>query len=58
MSYADAIDKAREESKKGYVQHVNQVTNHINSYASYIQYVVSDWLDDSTVISFENGKEL
>ena len=55
MSLLSAIEKARENSKGGYVQHVNRVIS--GSGENY--YVVSDWYDaDNTVASFENGKGL
>lgn len=48
------ISQAQEQSKGGYVQHVNCVV-----VGSDITYLVSDWYDsDTTVISFENGEEL
>lgn len=41
---------AQEDSKNGYVQHVNEDTKGI--------YVVSDWYDyETTVASYENGHE-
>jgi hypothetical protein len=43
--------KAREESKKGYVQHVNEVYPGV--------YKIEDWYDsDQTVASFTHGREL
>lgn len=46
----DAIERAREASKNGYVQHVNRW---------HSGYIVSDWYsDDATIASFENGREL
>ena len=55
MSLLSAIEKARENSKGGYVKHVNRVIS--GSGENY--YVVSDWYDaDNTVASFENGKGL
>ncbi len=54
MDLLTACRKARENSKGGYVQHVNRVIATDGS--NY--YVVSDWYDcDHTVASFENGKE-
>ncbi len=50
MTLEEAIEKAREESKNGYVQHVTRI--------SYGEYIVSDWYCEDTVTSFENGKEL
>jgi len=43
--------KVREESKKGYVQHVNEVYPGV--------YKIEDWYDsDQTVASFTHGREL
>ena len=58
MTLNDAKLKACEESKKGYVQHVNRYwsKNRFPRPAS-IEYTVSDWSDSSTVVSYENGKE-
>jgi hypothetical protein len=45
-----AKQEAQENSKEGYVQHVNKTEN---------GYEVSDWYDsDDTVYSYENGKEI
>ena len=51
-SYEDAVEYARRMSAKhGVVQHVNELPDG--------RYKVSDWYDsDSTVISFEGGREL
>lgn len=41
---------AKQQSRNGYVQHVNKTSD------GY--YVISDWYDaDSTVASYENGRE-
>lgn len=46
-----ARQNALEESKNGYVQHVNKTSSG--------KFYVSDWYDcDCTVVSYENGKEL
>ena len=45
-----AKQEAQENSKEGYVQHVNKTEN---------GYEVSDWYDsDTTVVSYENGEEI
>lgn len=57
MTLKQATEKAREESKNGYVQHVN--TYEYEHAPGIIHYLVSDWYDsERTVISFENGREL
>jgi len=49
MDLETAKKKAKEESKKGYVQHVDHHGNGVHS--------VSDWYDsDKTVASYENGR--
>ena len=58
MSYNEAINKARKLSKNGYVQHVNRIVIADRYDFSGYYYIVSDWYDDTTVISFENGREL
>lgn len=65
MTFQDACDKAREDSKNGYVQHVcqlNVLTSDRRYRSPFINpnedYIVSDWYDSSTIKSFENGKEL
>lgn len=50
MSLEFATQTAKRRSLNGYVQHVNKMSEN--------NYYVSDWFGDSTVISFENGKEL
>ena len=49
MSLDIARQCACQDSRTGYVQHVNR---------SRVGYIVSDWFDNSTVASFENGREL
>lgn len=52
MTRQAAVDKAREDSKAGYVQHVNLTVR-----AGGYSYAVSDWYDgDATVASFEGGR--
>ena len=51
MTKQQAIDKARQESRNGQVQHVNYIPQTGN------RYTVSDWYSEDTIISFENGKE-
>ena len=51
MDLETAKQQAEEESKNGYVVHVNQISDD--------EYELSDWYDDeTTVISFENGNQL
>ncbi len=40
--------QAREESKGGFVQHVDDLGNG--------NYRISDWMDDKTIVSYENGR--
>lgn len=64
MEYQQAMERAREESKGGYVQHVNIRTVTVDGEAVIdgtrrLDYVVGDWFDGAfTVISFEDGREL
>lgn len=67
MTLSQAIEWAREESKGGFVQHVNRIDPLVAD-PRYVakggdpaegDYLVSDWFDsDTTVKSFENGKEV
>jgi hypothetical protein len=65
MTLEEAITKAREESRNGYVQHVCKF-DPAKADARYrgidvnpnADYIVSDWYDGSTVVSFENGRRL
>lgn len=50
MTEQCAREQARRSSEEGYVQHVNRNTDD--------SYSVSDWCDNSTVASYENGREL
>ena len=54
MTYDEAVMVARIESENGYVQHVNRIQK---LGTNIIEYIVSDWFDDTTVASFENGYE-
>lgn len=57
MTFYEACDKAQNESKNGYVQHVNR--SYFDRDSDCIDYSVSDWYDsDTTVKSYENGREL
>ena len=47
-AFRNAAMKAREASKDGFVQHVDALGND--------SYRVSDWMDDATVVSYENGQ--
>lgn len=62
MTKLEAITKARLSSQNGYVQHVNRVCLLFSQECERIElddnYTVSDWCDDTTVASYENGKEL
>lgn len=58
MTLIEATEKAKLESKNGYVQHVNCDIYYNQDGTITHNYVVSDWYDNSTVISFENGREL
>lgn len=60
MTFDDACAKALADSKGGFVQHVNATIDIHKNGMSIDQdaYYVSDWLDMSTVKSYENGKEL
>ena len=66
MTLLQAIERAREDSKNGYVQHVNLVRiEHIPNpfwipgLESDNVFTVSDWYDYTvTVASFQNGIEL
>lgn len=50
MTIEKAIEKARDESKNGYIQHVNRTS-------TKGVYYLSDWFDsDVTVASFEGGR--
>lgn len=65
MRLSDAMRKAEAESRNGYVQYVCKL-NPKKADARYRgvdvdpndDYIVSDWLDDTTVASFENGRRL
>ncbi len=60
MKLKEAKEKARIESLNGYVQHVNIAGKWVNKSEgkTELDYKVSDWFCDSTVASYENGKEL
>lgn len=60
MTYYEAVNQAKRDSKNGYVQHVNSVMTQVGPFSYLITgYIVSDWYDfELTVISFENGREL
>lgn len=61
LTYTEARDKAREQSKEGCVQHVNAVilTTHAQVKGpEIVGYTVSDWTDGTTVASFYKGREL
>jgi hypothetical protein len=64
VTLRQALDHARQESKNGFVQHVNRVGPVFSRgpmrdpNPREYQYLVSDWYDASTVKSFENGREL
>jgi|SRR5882672_2763442 len=54
-AYDAACTRAREDSKNGYVQHVNRIV----SGGGEVRYTVGDWYEgDMTVASFENGRAL
>lgn len=48
-SFEEAAKWALEDSKNGYVQHVDKVGG---------VFVVDDWMSDDTVASFENGRQI
>ena len=50
MTLTEAIAKAYEESKNGYVVHVQQI--------GPICYRLTDWYSESVIASYENGREL
>jgi len=51
MMFIAACRKAQQDSKAGYVQHVNKVNLDV--------FTISNWYDDDlTVASFENGKQI
>jgi hypothetical protein len=56
MTLEQASAKAKEESRNGYVQHVCRRVESLTPYVVF--YIVSDWYDSSTVVSFECGREL
>jgi hypothetical protein len=62
MTLEEAITKAKDNSRNGYVQHVCKMNPESAKYrgveAGREDYVVSDWYDGTTVVSFENGRQL
>lgn len=65
MTLVDAMRMAEVESRGGFVQHVCKL-DPAKADARYrgvnvdpnADYIVSDWFDDSTVASFEDGRGL
>jgi len=55
-TFPEAADKATELSQISSIKHINQIMRFVEGTWQTVGYTITDWCDQNTVASFENGR--